>query len=390
MDKKLLNNIIMKLYESGFTVTSDLGSSNSTVKNYLKIGTEGNQQCYFEHPSDNKLLIHVFADVPHLLKLARNHFLDSGFFYKGIHLTKKILEQVLQYRGDDMTMAYKLTKKHLTVRGTERQRVSMAVQVLSNSVAASIKSFGTKGYIENWETASYVVPLFNDWFDVLNSRKMYGTHKGLHAYGIELEHQNRILREMDQFIKVMRVGTHKSMIPFQRGISLVCNSLPSLFNYLQNTFGHDKVQYLMTYRLNQDVLENTFSYIRHMGGNNDHPNALGFQHRLRWYILGKYSMDFFSLQANTVPVDKDSSLINAYDISNCMADDAYVLTTIFSQNSSIKENSESIETESEELEAREDPAHIADCEALRITKEFAYSSMEIDDNSEGEYSVKKL
>lgn len=110
---------------------------------------------------------------------------------------------------------------------------------------------------------------------------MYGTHKGLYAYGIELEHQNRILREMDQFIKEMRVGTHKSMIPFQRGISLACNSLPSLFNYLQDTFGHDQVQYLMTYRLNQDVLENTFSYIRRMGGNNDHPNALGFQHRLR-------------------------------------------------------------------------------------------------------------
>lgn len=95
-------------------------------------------------------------------------------------------------------------------------------------------------------------------------------------------------------------------------------------------------------------------------------------------------MDFFSLQANTVPVDKDSSLINAYDISNCMADDAYVLTTIFPENSSIKENSESMETkESEELEAREDPAHIADCESLRITKGFAYSPMEIDDNSEG-------
>jgi len=92
--------------------------------------------------------------------------------------------------------------------------------VFSNSVAASIKSFGTKGYIENWKTASYVVQLFNDWFDVLNSRKMYGIHKGLYTYGIELEHQNRILREMDQFIKEMRVNTHKSMIPFQRGISL--------------------------------------------------------------------------------------------------------------------------------------------------------------------------
>lgn len=92
MDKKLLDNIIMNLYESGFTVvatTSNLGSSNSTVKNYLKIGTEENQQCYFEHPSDNKLLIHVFADVPHLIKLARSHFLDSSFFTKDFILRRK-------------------------------------------------------------------------------------------------------------------------------------------------------------------------------------------------------------------------------------------------------------------------------------------------------------
>lgn len=132
-----------------------------------------------------------------------------------------------------------------------------------------------------------------------------------------------------------------------------------------------------------------------MGSNNDHPNALGFQHRLRWYILGKYSTDFFSFQANTVPVDKDFSLINTHDISNCMADDAYVLTTIFPENSPIEKNSKSTETEEseelEELEAREDPAHIADCELLRITKgRFAYSPIEIDDNFEGEYPIKKI
>lgn len=46
MDNKLLDNIIMKLYESRFTIvaiTSNLESSNSTVKNNLKIGTGENQ-----------------------------------------------------------------------------------------------------------------------------------------------------------------------------------------------------------------------------------------------------------------------------------------------------------------------------------------------------------
>ncbi|KMQ81730.1 nup133 [Lasius niger] len=52
-----------------------------------------------------------------------------------------------------------------------------------------------------------------------------------------------------------------------------------------------------------------------MGGNNDHPNAMDIQSRLRWFVLGKYSTDLFSaIRANTVPKSYDSTLINAQDI----------------------------------------------------------------------------
>lgn len=47
------------------------------------------------------------------------------------------------------------------------------------------------------------------------------------------------------------------------------------------------LKYILTYRLNQDVLENFFGVIRAKGGLHDHPDQLEFKYRLRSYILGR-------------------------------------------------------------------------------------------------------
>ena len=45
-------------------------------------------------------------------------------------------------------------------------------------------------------------------------------------------------------------------------------------------------KYILTYRLNQDIIENFFGVIRAKGGLNDHPDIQEFKYRLRSYILG--------------------------------------------------------------------------------------------------------
>lgn len=62
------------------------------------------------------------------------------------------------------------------------------------------------------------------------------------------------------------------------------NSLKQLYEDLQRRFS---IKYLLTYRLNQDVLENFFGVIRAKGGLHDHPTPLEFKYRLRSYILGR-------------------------------------------------------------------------------------------------------
>nr|CAH7712823.1 unnamed protein product [Callosobruchus chinensis] len=80
------------------------------------------------------------------------------------------------------------------------------------------------------------------------------------------------------------------------GILLTNKSMAELYNYVHLTYG---VKYILTSRLNQDVLENVFSYIRGTGGANDHPSPLEFRYRLRWYILGKNSAAIFTSNTNT-------------------------------------------------------------------------------------------
>jgi hypothetical protein len=75
MTKEIMFDIISRLYHSSLiviAVTSDMGTGNIGFWNQVGIGF--NKNVYFFHPEDDNLKIHVFADVPHRQKLARNHF----------------------------------------------------------------------------------------------------------------------------------------------------------------------------------------------------------------------------------------------------------------------------------------------------------------------------
>lgn len=96
----------------------------------------------------------------------------------------------------------------------------------------------------------------------------------------------------------------------------------SLVRLLANMKDRYKTKYLLTYRLNQDVLENFFGVIRSKGGLHDHPDQLQFMHRMRSYILGKnesglavngntevdHTPDLNAMAENNVSFDEDFNL----------------------------------------------------------------------------------
>lgn len=78
MTRELLYKIIECLHAVGFNVVaivSDMGPTNMALWKSLNVTIH---QTSFLHPVTKKSL-HVFADVPHLLKLIRNHILEQYY-----------------------------------------------------------------------------------------------------------------------------------------------------------------------------------------------------------------------------------------------------------------------------------------------------------------------
>lgn len=335
MSRNILFNVIQHLYEADYivvAVTCDMGPSNMKLWKELEIGTNDycntkntaivtDKQCFIVHPFNNSLKIFFYADVPHLLKCARNNFFDSGFIINGVPIGKNSLVELLTLNKTELKIAHKLSSAHLDVKGTKRQNVKMAAQVFSNTNALALQWCGENNNLLvslQWKQTSEILKLFNDWFDVFNSNLKYQHNSASHAYGINLEKQDKIINDMNIFIKEMRVGRRKDLLQFQKGILLCNKSLQEMFTYLQHMYSSEAfdVKYLLTRRLNQDILENFFSYLRSMGKRCDHPTPVQLKHHLKWYILGKDSGHMLSAGENTEGDNNCATFINMEAINS--------------------------------------------------------------------------
>lgn len=154
MTKDLLFNIISEIHNSGFevvTLVSDMGPTNIGLWKNLDITPSSS---WFINPVSRKR-VHVFADVPHLLKLARNHFIDKGFVLpENVYVGKNVLEEYLKIsKTSEFELAYRFSEKHINATGTLRQNVKLATQVFSNRLAEALKYCGKKNmlFMYNWK-----------------------------------------------------------------------------------------------------------------------------------------------------------------------------------------------------------------------------------------------
>ncbi|KAL4082716.1 hypothetical protein QTP88_029649 [Uroleucon formosanum] len=113
-----------------------MGSSNIGLWKALNIHIENTS---FKHKITNQN-IYVFADVPHLLKLARNHLIVKGFVLsKGKYIGKGVFEELVNLNsGQDYKLAHKFTKKHLLVECTGLMKVKLAAELFLYTVSKAI------------------------------------------------------------------------------------------------------------------------------------------------------------------------------------------------------------------------------------------------------------
>lgn len=154
ISKDLLFEIIKFIEDAGFyvaAIVSDLGGGNRGLHRDLKINHE---QPYFQINSESHR-IYTLADVPHLLKLIRNNFLDHGLILEeNKEINKNIVSKVLTQTGSsDLRITHKITTEHLTVHGPQRQKVKTAAKLFSHTISQAIYRCGSLGLFtenENW------------------------------------------------------------------------------------------------------------------------------------------------------------------------------------------------------------------------------------------------
>lgn len=256
-------------------VVSDLGPTNRACWNELKVNHQNPQ---FKTDTDRDVF--VFSDTPHLLKCIRNHFVDSGFVNNGVfYNAAPVVELLVRDSKSDLRICPRITVEKVMVTKASRQKVKPAARLFSHSVSkALLEHGGDKGKPTAW-----LFKLVNDWFDVFNSNLIRDGHRERkHAFGLQMEVQMSIIKEMTTFFESARVVGHAKLQPFQHGILLNNKALPRLLESLKK---YD-VNFLLTRRLNQDELESFFGVIRFKGGLHDHPSTKEFTYRLRNCILG--------------------------------------------------------------------------------------------------------
>ena len=286
MTKDILLNLITKIESAGFHVVamvSDLDASNVKLQKDLNIDIE---YPFFTNPSHPDRQIHVFADGPHVIKLLRNHFLDKGYSMGDKNINSECVREIIRKSVRDLKTTHHLSENHVNMTKAKRMNVRLATQLMSETTAKSIQFFGEKGLIhsKDWAATSEFIVLVDSWFDVMNSKATRDKKQSRIAYGLQLEKQNGVLKQMISVAGSMRVCGHDKLLPFQKGLIMSSRSLQNLYIMLKEKYG---ITYLMTYRLNQDVIEHFFACLRQMGACYEHPSPVQVKNRIRAYILGK-------------------------------------------------------------------------------------------------------
>jgi len=154
MKKEVLLSTLAELKKANFdvvAVTSDLGPTNQGFWNdEMHVSHE---KPWFVNPATGEKVF-FFADAPHLIKLVRNHLIDQGFKLNKLEprdevenvVSKYPIEELLNIFPSDLPL-HRLTRTHLSAVGMERQKVKLAVQLLSNSTSLAIKKGVDNGVI---------------------------------------------------------------------------------------------------------------------------------------------------------------------------------------------------------------------------------------------------
>ncbi len=120
------------------TAGCDMGTKNQGLAKNLGIDIDTTG---FKNPARDGAHIYWLFDVPHMIKLLRNAVLDKGFILEdGFEFGIKEFEALMNVLDkSEISIAPRLSWSHIHINGQDRQRVRLAAQLLSESVALAFR-----------------------------------------------------------------------------------------------------------------------------------------------------------------------------------------------------------------------------------------------------------
>ncbi|KAJ8881097.1 hypothetical protein PR048_017570, partial [Dryococelus australis] len=199
-------------------VTCDMGGKNSKVWKELCVNTD---KPYFANPVCGDRKIWIFYDIPHLLKLSRNHFINSVTLPDGTVFTKASIKELLNHQKGDLS----ITLPHFG-NSTECYRMcTLVAQLFSRRTAQAFN------YLLGKKRECIFVKLIND---VINSRLPTDEKTPLQSgYGIHHRSQENTLKTFSEVCPVLCFGKRNSLLLFQKGSIISMKSLMGLYEDLK-------------------------------------------------------------------------------------------------------------------------------------------------------------
>ena len=128
---------------------------------------------YFLNPCDPSRRIYIVTCIPHCFKNLRNNILDYKLVYKSpsgkeVTLDKSVFERLIHDDSElgDLRLCPKVGEVHVMVQGHDRQRVKLATQLLSDTVAKALTTL----YKDEYSDQAQLISFFDKFFDVMDSR----------------------------------------------------------------------------------------------------------------------------------------------------------------------------------------------------------------------------
>lgn len=168
---KLIKDVISRLQKCNVLIkciVCDQGSGNRSAMKFLGVS--------HQHPHffvENTKIFGIY-DTPHLIKSVRNNLLTGDFLIENNVVSfdnvRKVYE--IDVKNQKSRALVKLTNTHINPNTFQKMNVKLAVQVLSHTVAAAIRTAAQTGELtgSSAETTADFIDFINNLFDCLNSR----------------------------------------------------------------------------------------------------------------------------------------------------------------------------------------------------------------------------